>query len=93
MPPAEDLVFAERAAREALSSDAGDKSFSWENPASGARGTVTPLSVTYRMDGELCRDFLASHVVRGEETWLQGEACRLAKGPWEVRRMKPWRRT
>jgi surface antigen len=93
MPPAADLAFAESAAREALSHGGKDKSFPWQNPASGARGTITPLSSSYRVDGSLCRDFLASYVARGEETWLQGEACRVARGQWEVRRMKPWRRT
>ena len=44
-------------------------------------------------DGMTCRDFLASYVRNGAESWLQGEACRGGPGPWEVRHMKPWRRT
>ncbi len=65
----------------------------WENPASGARGTITPLANAYRMEGAVCRDFLASYVAEGSESWMQGEACRAGKGKWEVRRLKPWRRT
>jgi len=93
MPPASDLAYAKMAAAEVLSRGAKDSSQPWENPHSGARGTVTPLADAYRMEGALCRDFLASYVAEGSEAWMQGEACRAGKGKWEVRRLKPWRRT
>lgn len=93
LPPASDLAYAKVAATEVLSRGGKDSSLPWENPASGARGTVTPLANSYRMEGALCRDFLASYVAEGSESWLQGEACRAAKGQWEVRRLKPWRRS
>lgn len=93
MPPASDLAYAKVAAAEILSSGGKDSSQSWENPQSGARGTVTPLADSYRMEGALCRDFLASYVAEGSESWMQGEACRGGKGKWEIRRLKPWRRT
>lgn len=93
MPPASDLAYAKTAAAEVLSRGAKDSSQPWENPHSGARGTVTPLAAAYRMEGTLCRDFLASYVAEGAESWMQGEACRAGKGQWEVRRLKPWRRT
>ena len=44
-------------------------------------------------NGTTCRDFLASYVRNGAESWMQGEACRGQQGRWEVRHMKPWRRT
>lgn len=93
LPPASDLAYAKAVATEVVSRDSQDVSLPWENPASGARGTVTPLTVAYRVDGEVCRDFLASYVADGTESWFQGEACREAKGKWEVRRMKAWRRS
>ena len=65
----------------------------WENPSTGARGTVTPLATAYNQDGATCRDFLASYVKDGSESWLQGEACRAARGKWEVRKMRPWKST
>ena len=43
----------------------GDKDSSqpWENPETGARGSVTPLAQAYSAeDGRTCRDFLASYV-------------------------------
>jgi len=64
----------------------------WENPGTGARGTVTPLASAYTQDGFTCRDFLASYVRKDSESWLQGEGCRIHQGRWEVRHMKPLQR-
>jgi surface antigen len=64
----------------------------WENPDTGARGTITPLAAAYRDNGVECRDFLASYVHEKAEAWMQGEACRNSIGGWEVRSLKPWRR-
>jgi surface antigen len=64
----------------------------WENPDTGARGTITPLAAAYRDNGVECRDFLASYVHERAEAWMQGEACRNRIGGWEVRNLKPWRR-
>jgi surface antigen len=91
-PEESDLAMARAAARELLTRGGKDSSVPWENPATGARGTVTPISATYSQDGTTCHDFLASYVRNGTESWLHGEACR-SSGKWEVRSMKPWRRT
>ena len=88
-----DLVIARATVSEALTRGGKDTSVPWENPTTGARGTVTPLASTYTQDGQTCHDFLASYVRNGSESWLQGEACRLGKGDWQVRHMTPWRRT
>jgi hypothetical protein len=93
LPPASDLVYAKVAAAEVMKSGGKDASLPWENPSSGARGTVTPIATAYRIEGELCRDFIASYVAEGSEAWMEGEACQAAKGRWEVRRLKAWRRT
>jgi surface antigen len=65
----------------------------WENPTTGARGTVTPLASAYTQDGQTCRDFLASFVSGSSQNWLQGEACKQQQGDWEVRTLKPWKRS
>jgi len=90
LPPETDLVIARAAASDALSRS-NDASVPWENPRTGARGIVTPLAAAYTQDGFTCRDVLASHVHRGTESWLQGEACRIHHGRWEVRNWKPWK--
>jgi surface antigen len=84
-----DLAYARAAVSEVLSRGSNDASAPWENPSTGARGTVTPIASAYDRDGFVCRDFLASYVHAGTQAWLQGEACRKAAGRWEVKSLKP----
>lgn len=88
-----DLALARAAAADLLARNAKDASQPWENPRTGARGMVTPVAASYSEGGLTCRDFLASHVVEKSETWLQGEACMSGRGSWEVRSLRPWKRT
>lgn len=88
-----DMALARNAASDILSRGAKDASQPWENPETGARGSVTPLATTYSSEGRVCRDFLASYVRGASEGWLQGEACQQGQGPWEIRQMKPWKRS
>jgi surface antigen len=92
--PAEaDLALAKAAVNDVLSRGGQDTSMPWENPRTGARGTVTPIATAYNQDGFTCRDFLASYVREGDESWLQGEACRVHQGKWEVKNLRPLKRT
>jgi surface antigen len=93
LPPDTDLAYARAAASEVLRRGEKDASLPWENPHSGARGTITPLATAYTQDGQTCRNFLASYVTSSAEAWLQGEACQEQKGGWEVRTLKPWKRS
>jgi hypothetical protein len=92
LPPEHDLAYAKAAASEVLRRGEKDASLDWENPATGARGTVTPIATAYTQDGQTCRDFLASYVRESVQSWMQGEACR-DKGAWQVRTLKPWKRS
>jgi hypothetical protein len=90
--PEADIAAASAAAARMLASGSKNTSQPWENPDTGARGMITPLAAAREQDGFTCRDFLAS-LVRGEaEAWLQGEACRIHRGKWVVRSLKPWKR-
>ncbi len=91
-PTEADLAFARNAASDVLTKGDKDSSQPWENPETGARGSVTPLAQAYSSDGRTCRDFLASYVNGSNESWLQGEACQTAEGRWEIHTLKPWRR-
>jgi surface antigen len=88
-----DLLFARMAIAEVLQRGSKDASAPWENPSSGARGTVTPIAQAYTRDGTTCHDFLASYLRQDSETWWQGEACRVQRGKWEVKSLKPWTRS
>jgi hypothetical protein len=106
LPQETDLVFARIAIVEVLQRGSKEVSAPWENPSSGARGTVTPIASAYARDGDTCHDFLASYVRRqGPERWLQGQACRgkagakedtkqgTKQGAWEVKSLRPWTRS
>lgn len=86
-----DLLYARAAASEVLKRGAKGGSQPWENPETGARGTVTPIASAYSQDGFTCQDFLASYVREENEGWMRGEACRIHQGKWEVRSLKPWK--
>ena len=92
-PPTEgDLAYARDAASDVLTKGDKDASQPWENPETGARGSVTPLAQAYSADdGRICRDFLASYVNGATESWLQGAACKSGRGRWEIHTLKPWR--
>jgi len=90
-PTEMDLAFARNAASDVLTKGDKDASQHWENPETGARGSVTPLAQAYTSDGRTCRDFLASYVNGATESWLQGAACKTGHGQWEIHTIKPWR--
>jgi surface antigen len=89
-PTESDLAFARNAASDVLTKGDKDSSQPWENPETGARGSVTPLAQAYSSDGRTCRDFLASYVNGHSESWLQGAACKSGQGRWEIHTLKPW---
>ena len=92
-PTESDLALARNAVSDVLSKGDKDASQHWENPETGARGSVTPLATAYSSDdGRSCRDFLASYVNGETEEWLQGAACRAGHGRWEVQTLRSWRR-
>ena len=91
-PTDSDLAFARNAASDVLTKGDKDSSQPWENPETGARGSVTPLAQAYPSEGRICRDFLASYVNGRNESWLQGAGCQIDHGRWEIHTLKPWRR-
>jgi surface antigen len=92
-PTETDLAFARNAASDVLTRGDKDASQPWENPETGARGSVTPLAQAYSSEGRTCRDFLASYVKGNSESWLQGAACQSGHGQWEIHTLKPWRQS
>jgi surface antigen len=90
VPTESDLAFARNAASDVLTKGDKDSSQPWENPETGARGSVTPLAQAYSSEGRTCRDFLASYVNGPSESWLQGAGCKSGQGRWEIHTLKPW---
>lgn len=92
-PSDSDLAFTRNAASDVLTRGDRNASQPWENPQTGARGSVTPLATAYASEGQMCRDFLASFVKGETESWMEGEACKASHGRWEIRSLRPWRRS
>jgi surface antigen len=90
-PAASDLAFARDAAADVLTKGGKGASQPWQNPRTGAHGSVTPLDAAYTEGGHTCRDILASYVNGTTQRWLQGAACKTAAGTWEIHTLKPWR--
>lgn len=88
-----DWPHAQAALREALARTDEGPSVPWDNPASGARGTVTPIASAFTKDGLPCRNFIASHVKDGVESWSEGLACRVNANTWEVKSVKPLKKS
>jgi surface antigen len=84
-----DWSLATEALREALGKNEEGTSVPWQNPATGSRGTVTPVAAAYVKEGFACRNFLASHVGNGREDWFEGTACRIHRGQWDIRSTRP----
>ncbi|MCL2715389.1 MAG: RT0821/Lpp0805 family surface protein [Alphaproteobacteria bacterium] len=88
-PTDSDLAFVRTAASDVLNRGTRDSSQHWENPETGAHGSVTPIGEVYRAEtGKKCRDFLASHVNGRAESWLRGAGCQGGRGNFEVITLK-----
>jgi hypothetical protein len=93
-PPSEvDLAYARAAAADVMAHSGKDMNVPWQNPNTGAGGNITPLASSYDEGGQPCRDFLVSYVHGASQDWLQGAACRTAQGRWEVKSLKPLKRS
>jgi len=81
-PTESDLAFARNAASDVLTKGDKDSSQPWENPETGARGSVTPLAPAYSSDGRTCRDFLGELCQRPVGKLAAGR--RLPDRPWPM---------
>lgn len=90
---AEDWRRARSAMGVALDPQANGAAARWDNPESGLNGSFQPVGLPYPADGLVCRAFVASvDGARGRED-LQGSACKEGAGEWDVKDVRPFRRT
>ncbi len=73
-PTETDLAFARNAASDVLTKGDKDASQPWENPETGARGSVTPLAQAYSSEGRTCVTSWRVTSKANRESWLQGAA-------------------
>lgn len=61
------------------------KMWSWSNPKTGNKGTVTPTTNAQRRAGQTCRDFKETITLKdGRSETLNSRACRGADGSWTI---------
>jgi surface antigen len=79
---AEDFRIAGDVMRHALDEGKDGQAYPWQNPASSASGTVTPLA-TFERQGMKCRGAAFTITTRGETSRSQWNLCRTPDG-WKV---------
>lgn len=77
----DDLALFQSNLRAALDQNADGSTRRWENPATGASGTLTPVS-TYEQDGATCRRLEIVNTVQGITGRSTFNMCRQADGTW-----------
>ncbi len=86
----EDWQRAKSALDSALASQSKD-AVSWDNPASGTKGSFTPIGDAYDTDTGKCRGFRAAVDRKDADDALQGTACTdKSGGNWVITDVKPW---
>lgn len=90
-PPAgvapDDWVAARQALATALRDTQAAPSVPWANPARQSSGMVTPIGESRSTQDGTCRDFMVTFIHANDSEnadWLQGSACRTARGSWQI---------
>lgn len=88
----EDWRRAQAAMGVALDPQGGGASVNWDNPATSAKGSFTPVGQPYPAEGKICRAFLAEIGTKDAHEQLQGTACREKTAEWALIEVKPWKK-
>ena len=64
-------------------------SVTWQNPASGSRGSITPLRTFRTANGRWCREYRQELNSAAQSEQQIGMACREADG-WQLKLERPW---
>ncbi|MES0884840.1 RT0821/Lpp0805 family surface protein [Roseibium sp. SCP14] len=80
-----DKSIASKNLQKALEKSLSGNSVRWQNPTSGARGSVTPLKTWKTSEGTYCRSFREKiELASGRTISRNGVACRTAEAVWEA---------
>jgi surface antigen len=88
----EDWRLASAALAVALDPQGDGASAGWRNPATGLKGSISPVGSPFVKQEQVCRAFLATTVTPHGQEWVQGSACRPSGGEWAVRDARPWKK-
>jgi surface antigen len=57
---------------------------SWQNTVGGTQAEVTPTRMFQQANGNYCRDYTQSLIVKGQPISAKGTACRDSDGTWHI---------
>ena len=80
-----DKEMAAKAAHQAFENNHTGTPSTWQNPDTGASGTVTPTRTYQIENGQYCREYTQEITVGGEKHQSYGTACRQPDGSWKVK--------
>jgi surface antigen len=79
-----DKEMAVRAANQAFEYGQAGRPSTWQNPETGASGSVTPTRTYQIENGQYCREYTQEIQVGGEKQQSYGTACRQPDGFWKI---------
>jgi surface antigen len=88
----EDWRRAKGALAVALDPQGDGAAVNWDNPKSGAKGSVTPVGDAYAKEERVCRAFVADIGGEAPAKSVTGTGCRDKGGEWAVSDVKPWKK-
>jgi len=78
-----DVAYANRTTQTALDTGRSGQRVSWQNPDTGAAGTVVPRPA-YQANGTYCREFQQTITVGVQTQEGYGTACKQPDGAWKI---------
>lgn len=79
-----DLAMHERTSQSALENTRTNTTSNWNNPDTGARGSITPTTTYQNASGQYCREYTQAITVGGKTEKAVGRACRQPDGTWKI---------
>jgi surface antigen len=79
-----DLAYSNQTTQRTLETAQTHQTSSWQNPDTGASGTVTPTRTWQTAGGDYCREFQQTISVGGKTEQGYGKACRQPDGSWKI---------
>lgn len=80
-----DLTYYNQASQQALETGPSGQALPWNNPDSGASGSVTPSKYYQTSGGQYCREYTQTIQVGGKSQQGVGTACRNEDGTWQIK--------
>jgi surface antigen len=79
-----DLSYSHQTTQRSLETVPSHQTAAWNNPDTGASGTVTPVRTYQSTGGQNCREFQQTITVGGQTQEGYGTACRQPDGSWKI---------